>query len=401
MGELMHYGVKGMKWGVRKDRKVQGTPTMPTKGHVVDLNDHKNVNVMNSDGKVFNIRKKDLPRTLVDNYKYVGGGGVSEKLYTELYNELSEDQLDELEELAGLEEVFNELEEEQEDLKEELYKSLTKEEKQELKDMKKELNNEYEKLSPEQKELIGKVKDAIPGILPKVKKSAQGLIRAKYQAKSFIKSVKKLPSDVKDEIDYAKYKLDKKREPFKEAKEARKARKAKEAKGVKEKKGAKKGLTNKTTINTAKGKSLTRTPVKKKKSKNFLKHYGVKGMKWGVRKARPTSGKRRGKTNAQRIYEHVTRKKETPQATTKTSSQPVKRRVSDMSDEELRTAINRMQMERTYAQLTAKEVSKGQKFVKEVLYNSAKTVAGDLTKEAMKKAVKKLQNSSNSSGGGP
>lgn len=134
-----------------------------------------------------------------------------------------------------------------------------------------------------------------------------------------------------------------------------------------------------------------------------LMHYGVKGMKWGVRKARPTSsGKRQGKTNAQRIYEHVTGKdKKNPKPVTKTSSKPAKRRISDMSDEELRTAINRMQMERTYAQLTSKEVSKGRKFVNEVLYNSAKSVATDITKEAMKKAIRRTRNSSGSSGGGP
>lgn len=133
-----------------------------------------------------------------------------------------------------------------------------------------------------------------------------------------------------------------------------------------------------------------------------LMHYGVKGMKWGVRKARPTSpGKRRGKTNAQRIYEHVTGKdKKNPKPVTKTSSTPAKRRISGMSDEELRTVINRMQMERTYAQLTSKEVSKGRKFVNEVLYDSAKNVAKEMTKEAMKKAIKKLRNESSSSGGG-
>lgn len=135
-------------------------------------------------------------------------------------------------------------------------------------------------------------------------------------------------------------------------------------------------------------------------SDEFIVHYGVPGMKWGVRKARPTSGKRRGKTNAQRIYEHVTRKKETPKATTKTSSKPAKRRISDMSDEELRSAISRMQMERTYAQLTAKEVSKGRKFVKDVMYNSAKNVATKATTAAMENALKKLTNRS-SSGGGP
>ena len=39
-----------------------------------------------------------------------------------------------------------------------------------------------------------------------------------------------------------------------------------------------------------------------------------------------------------------------------------------MSDSELRNYINRMQMERQYAQLTAKEVSPGKKFVKDPDY---------------------------------
>lgn len=149
-------------------------------------------------------------------------------------------------------------------------------------------------------------------------------------------------------------------------------------------------------------KSLGEKPKKKKKKKakisveTKLMHYGVKGMKWGVRKAKPTPGNRRGRTNAQRIYESATRKKET----SKISSKPAKRRVSDMSDEELRSAINRMQMERTYAQLTAKEVSKGRKFVNEVLYNSAKNTATKVTTEAMQNAVKRLLRNSNNSGGG-
>ena len=127
-----------------------------------------------------------------------------------------------------------------------------------------------------------------------------------------------------------------------------------------------------------------------------LMHYGVKGMKWGVRKQRPTSGRRKGKTNAQRIYERITGK---DKAKT-TSTKPKRRSVSEMSDEELRSAISRMQMERTYTQLTAKEVSKGRKFVQDVMYNSAKNVATKATTEAMQKLLRKLTNNSSSSGGG-
>lgn len=127
-------------------------------------------------------------------------------------------------------------------------------------------------------------------------------------------------------------------------------------------------------------------------------HYGVKGMKWGVRKQRPTSsGKRKGKTNVQRIYERITKKKSTTEKE-KPSTSSRRKKASEMSDDELRKVINRMQMERTYAQLTAREVSKGRKFVNDVLYNSAKATATTYATKAMIKAIKKLLKSSSSSG---
>lgn len=133
----------------------------------------------------------------------------------------------------------------------------------------------------------------------------------------------------------------------------------------------------------------------------YLAHYGVKGMKWGVRKKYvPHPRKSNGKTNARRIYENFKQKKAN-KSTQAVNPKPAKRSVRDMSDDELRSAINRMQMERTYAQLTAKEVSKGKKFVNEVVYGAAKSVAQEQVKELMKKAIKKASNSGSSSGGGP
>lgn len=61
-----------------------------------------------------------------------------------------------------------------------------------------------------------------------------------------------------------------------------------------------------------------------------------------------------------------------------------------MSDEDLRKAIGRIEMERKYAQLTAPQVSKGRKFVTDVLYNSAKATATTYTTKAMTKAVESL-----------
>lgn len=144
-------------------------------------------------------------------------------------------------------------------------------------------------------------------------------------------------------------------------------------------------------------------------------HYGVKGMKWGVRKQYPTSSRspsssgirprRKGKTNAQRIYERLVGRKEKNKEQSekrvdkKTSTKPRSRpKVSEMSDEDLRKAINRMEMERKYTQLTTKEISKGRKFVNEVLYNSAKSTATTYTTKAMGKLVDKLLDSRHRSG---
>lgn len=64
--------------------------------------------------------------------------------------------------------------------------------------------------------------------------------------------------------------------------------------------------------------------------------------------------------------------------------------MKDLSDDELRKAINRIELERKYSTLTAPQVSKGRKFVQDVLYNSAKATATTYTTKAMTKAVEKL-----------
>lgn len=69
---------------------------------------------------------------------------------------------------------------------------------------------------------------------------------------------------------------------------------------------------------------------------NELKHYGVLGMKWGVRKARPSSA------DAQKVQ--TIRKK----------------KVHEMSNQELREANNRLELENKYKNFTKKK-SVGQK----------------------------------------
>ena len=118
-----------------------------------------------------------------------------------------------------------------------------------------------------------------------------------------------------------------------------------------------------------------------------LKHYGTKGMKWGIRKDRTASS---GGQDAPR-------KKRTP-PTTKVpntfKNTPENRR---MSDAELRNRLNRLQMEKQYKELTAP--SKATKsFVRNLMEDSgkraAKTLATRATDVALQLALEKLAGTS-------
>ena len=110
---------------------------------------------------------------------------------------------------------------------------------------------------------------------------------------------------------------------------------------------------------------------------SYLAHHGIKGMKWGVRRTPEQLG-HRVKSASQKVKSKVTdRKKKTD---------PVKQ----MSDDELRKRINRIQMEKQYKQLTAKQTSAGQKFVKDVMVNAAKQTATQYASKAMVKGVEAL-----------
>lgn len=109
-----------------------------------------------------------------------------------------------------------------------------------------------------------------------------------------------------------------------------------------------------------------------------LYHYGVKGMKWGVRRyqnkdgsLKPAGKKRRRGEDAHSDYQRAHTKKS----------------VKNMSDKELRDRINRIQMEKQYSQLTKREKSAGEKFVNGVLMASATAIATKYTKQYAGDAV--------------
>lgn len=92
------------------------------------------------------------------------------------------------------------------------------------------------------------------------------------------------------------------------------------------------------------------------KTNDFLEHYGVKGMKWGVRRSREQLARARKQRGSDR-----------------TSYQ---KSPSRLSDSELNRRIKRMEMEKKYNELNSPPVKAGKKYVNDLLQNAGKTAAG-------------------------
>ena len=97
-----------------------------------------------------------------------------------------------------------------------------------------------------------------------------------------------------------------------------------------------------------------------------LKHYGIKGMKWGVRRFQNSDGsltadgkKRYSGDNLKDIQKQVNQgknvvdgvKKTKTKAAEKQHEKKIKSDLSQMSDKELRDIVNRLNMEERYTQV--------------------------------------------------
>ncbi len=121
-----------------------------------------------------------------------------------------------------------------------------------------------------------------------------------------------------------------------------------------------------------------------------LMHYGVPGMKWGVRRTPAQLGRK--KTSSSKSL--FGKKKPKPKAKSESSKEEAapKKSVKEMSDDELNAAIRRMQLEQTYASLSPKKVSTGKAVTKRILNNIVVPAAEDVGRQMVKTALTRAGN---------
>lgn len=110
-------------------------------------------------------------------------------------------------------------------------------------------------------------------------------------------------------------------------------------------------------------------------TQNELAHYGILGMKWGIRRTEAQLARARGKKTPDEDASDDYKKAHS------------KKSVKSMSDKELRDRLNRLNMEQQYKKLTTPEKSAGQKVVEQVVGGAAKQIAVSYVSKYMSKAA--------------
>ena len=124
-----------------------------------------------------------------------------------------------------------------------------------------------------------------------------------------------------------------------------------------------------------------------------LMHYGVPGMKWGVRRTPAQLGRKKTSSSKSLFGKKKSKSKaKTKSESSKEETAPKKKSVKEMSDDELNAAIRRMQLEQTYASLSPQKVSTGKAVTKRILNNIVVPAAEDVGRQMVKTALTRAGN---------
>lgn len=126
-----------------------------------------------------------------------------------------------------------------------------------------------------------------------------------------------------------------------------------------------------------------------------LAHYGILGMKWGVRRTPEQLGHKTKSKKAKRSRESPKNSKDRTEQTSNPSS--ARKKLHELSNEELKEAISRLEMEKRYKELARSaeppKSDAGKKFVENVLKKSGENIATQFTTYMMGAMINKVAGS--------
>ena len=134
-------------------------------------------------------------------------------------------------------------------------------------------------------------------------------------------------------------------------------------------------------------------------NQNELYHYGVKGMRWGVRRDRSSSNGsidlKTAKKKTEAAGRIVNESQNINNQVAKTRMTKAKKKqlnvAKQMDDKELREAVNRLNMEQQYVNLSTNHINSGRANVDAVLSRAGTVIAITNSALAIALAVKQLK----------
>lgn len=128
---------------------------------------------------------------------------------------------------------------------------------------------------------------------------------------------------------------------------------------------------------------------------DILVHYGVLGMKWGVRRSPAELARARGERapkNTKKKTSFFSKKtvKKKPAKKPEKKEESSKKTPGEMTNEELQAAVRRLELEKRYRDLSPKKVSAGRKIVDSVIIPALTESGKNLLKDYTTKLGKQL-----------
>jgi hypothetical protein len=110
----------------------------------------------------------------------------------------------------------------------------------------------------------------------------------------------------------------------------------------------------------------------------FLEHFGVRGMKWGVRK------KARSVDTSVESTAKGRAKSDDAKTAASSLNRSKKQGVGSLSNQELKALNERMNLESSYKQLNAKQKNGARKFAEDIALQLAKETTKEIAKNTIK-----------------